>query len=121
MGTMVAVGAHVKSGRLRAIAVSSKRRYSLAPDLPTIAESCCATYDATPWWGVAAPAATPKPIVAQLNGTITKILRMPEIVERFKGQGVDLVGSTPEAAAAHLKEETIRWSKVVKEAGVKPE
>ena len=121
LATMVAVGAHVKSGRLRAIAVSSKRRYSLAPDLPTLAEACCPGYDATPWWGVAVPAATPKPIVAQLNGTITKILRLPEMVERFGSQGVDLVGSTPDAATAHVREQTMRWSKVVKEAGVKPE
>jgi tripartite-type tricarboxylate transporter receptor subunit TctC len=119
MATVVAVGAHVKAGRLRAIAVSSKQRYSAAPDLPTIAEACCANYDATPWWGVAVPAGTPKAIVEQLNATILKILRMPDIVERFTSQGVDLTGSTSAAAAAHLKEQTARWTKVVKEAGVK--
>jgi tripartite-type tricarboxylate transporter receptor subunit TctC len=121
MGTLTAVGGHLKSGKLRGLAVSSRKRSSVASDLPTIAESCCSAYDATPWWGVATTAATPQPIVRQLNGYIVKILRMPEVVSLFTAQGVDLVGSTPEEALAHLKDETQRWSKVVKDSGAKPE
>ena len=121
MGTIVAVGPHVKSGRLRALALSSTKRSTLAPELPPIAEACCPGYDATFWWGVAVPAATPKPIVAKLNAAILDVLRMPEIVERFTGQGVELIGSTPQSAAAHLKAETVRWSKVIVQAGIKPE
>ena len=121
MGTIVAVGPHVKSGRLRALALSSTKRSPLAPELPPLAEACCPGYDATFWWGVAVPAATPKSIVATLNAAILDVLRMPEIVERFTGQGVELIGSTPQSAAAHLKADTARWSKVIVQAGIKPE
>lgn len=119
--TMAAVGGHIKSGKLRAIAVSSKKRAGVAPDLPTIAESCCAQYEATPWWGIAVTATTPRPLVTQLNGGIVKILRMPDVVSSFATQGVDLVGSTPEEALAYLKEETVRWGKVIRDGNIKPE
>ena len=121
MATIVAVGPHVKSGRLRALAISSTKRSPLAPELPSVAEACCPGYDATFWWGVAVPAATPRRVVATLNAAILDVLRAPEIVERFTGQGVELVGSTPESAAAHLKADTARWSKVIMQAGIKPE
>jgi tripartite-type tricarboxylate transporter receptor subunit TctC len=104
----------VKAARLRALALSSVKRSTLAPELPPLAEACCPGYDATFWWGVAVPA-------ARLNAAILDVLRMPEIVERFTSQGVELIGSTPQSAAAHLKADTARWSKVIVQAGIKPE
>ncbi len=108
---------HARSGRLRAIAVSTARRSQQAPELPTIAESGVPGYDVTNWIGMFAPAATPRPIVLRLNHDIAAILNAPEMKERFRAQGVDLVGSTPEAFAAFIRSELAKWRKVVKESG----
>ena len=121
LATITAVGGHLKSGKLRALAVSSRKRTGAAPDLPTVAQSCCAGYEASGWWNIAVTAATPKPIVAQLNTGVVKILRMPDVVSSFAAQGVDLVGSTPEEALAQLKDETVRWGKVIRDKNIKPE
>ena len=108
---------HARSGRLRAIAVSTARRSQQAPELPTIAESGVPGYDMTNWIGMFAPAATPRPIVLRLNHDIAAILNASEMKERFRTQGVDLVGSTPEAFAAFIRSELAKWRKVVKESG----
>ena len=121
LATITAVGQHVKNGKLRALAVSSKKRLAAAPDLPTVAESCCAQYEASGWWNIAVTAATPRPLVAQLNSGVVKILRMPDVVSSFGVQGVELVGSTPEEALARLKEETVIWGKVIRDKNIKPE
>lgn len=121
LATIRAVGPHLKSGKLRALAVTSRKRTGAAPDLPTVAESCCAQYEASGWWNIAVPAATPRPVVSQLNGGVVRILRMPDVVSSFSAQGVDLVGSTPEEALAQLREETARWSKVIRDKNIKPE
>jgi len=110
---------HVKAGKLRAIAISTAKRSPQAPDLPTIAESGVAGYDLTPWYGIFAPAGTPRAIVIKLNREIDGILTAPELKERFRTQGVDLVTSTPEAFAALIRKEIPKWREVVKKSGAR--
>ncbi|HSF46855.1 MAG TPA: tripartite tricarboxylate transporter substrate binding protein [Burkholderiales bacterium] len=112
---------HVKGGKLKAIAVTSQKRSPHVPDLPTVSESGVPGYEVSVWFGIAAPAGTPEPIIKKLNAEIVKILSMPDVKEKFAAQGVDVVGSTPEQFAAHLKSQMAAWAKVVKEAGVTPE
>ena len=106
-----------RAGKLRAIAISSAKRSPQAPELPTIAESGVPGYDLTPWYGVLFPAGTSRAIVMRLNQEIGGILTTPDVTERFRTQGIDLVTSTPEAFAALIKSEIPKWRKVVKESG----
>jgi tripartite-type tricarboxylate transporter receptor subunit TctC len=110
---------HAKAGKLRAIAVSSGKRSAQAPDLPTIAESGVPGYDLTPWYGLFAPSGTPRPIVTRLNRETDRILNAPDVRERFRLQGVDLVTCTPEEFAALIKKEIPKWREVVKKSGAK--
>ena len=112
---------HVKSGKLRALAVTSPTRSALAPDVPTVPEAGLPGYEVGVWFGVAAPGGTPKPIVDKLNAEIVKILHMPDVQEKFVAQGVEPVGSTVEQFQAHLQVQRSMWAKVVKDAGVTPE
>ena len=114
---LLTAGPHARAGKLRAIAISSSKRSPQAPELPTIAESGVPGYDLTPWYGVLFPAGTPRPIVMRLNQEIGGILTTPDMVERFRTQGIDLVTSTPEAFAALIKSEIPKWRKVVKDSG----
>jgi tripartite-type tricarboxylate transporter receptor subunit TctC len=110
---------HIKTGRLRPLAVTSPKRSPAMPDLPSIAETGVAGYEVTNWYGVLAPVATPKVIVDKLNRGIVEVLRQPEMVERFKGDGVELVGSTPAEYRKHIDAEIVKWERVVKTAGIK--
>ena len=112
---------HVKSGKLRALAVTSPKRSPHVPDLPTVAEAGVPGYEVSVWFGIAAPGGTPAPIVDKLHDEIVRTLNLPEVKEKFSAQGVDVVGSTPAQFAAHLKEQSTLWAKVVKDAGVTPE
>ena len=112
---------HVKSGKLRALAVTSPKRSPHVPDLPTVAEAGVPGYEVSVWFGIAAPGGTPAPIVDKLHDEIVRTLNLPEVREKFSAQGVDVVGSTPAQFAAHLKEQSTLWAKVVKDAGVTPE
>ncbi len=114
---LLTAGPHARAGKLRAIAISSGKRSPQAPELPTIAESGVPGYDLTPWYGVLFPAGTPRPIVMRLNQEIGGILTTPDMVERFRTQGIDLITSTPEAFAALIKSEIPKWRKVVKDSG----
>ena len=107
----------LKSGRTRAIAVTSPKRSVHLPDVPTLRESGVSV-DVTVWYGLCAPAATPKPILAKLNADVHKALQAPDMQKRFVEQGVDVAPSTPEQFAAFIKSETATWAKVVKDAGV---
>ena len=120
-GSYSTVGPHLKTGRLRPIAVTSLKRAASTPELPTIAEAGYPGYEAIPWWGVLLPAATPKPLVTRINADIIRALQAPEVKERFDAQGLEIIGSSPEQFAAHLKAEIARWSNVVKAAGVRPD
>lgn len=110
---------HVKAGKLKAIAVSSKKRSSLAPEVPTVDESGVPGYDVTVWFGILAPAGTPKDIVARLNTEMVKVMRSPEVMDRFQKAGVDTVASTPEEFSRFLNAEVARWAKVVQDANIK--
>jgi tripartite-type tricarboxylate transporter receptor subunit TctC len=112
---------HVKAGNLRGLAVTSAERVAVAPGVPTVAESGLPGYEAQTWFGLVAPAATPREIVARLNAEILRVLAHPDVKERLVGQGVTIVGSTPEQFAGHIKSEFAKWAKVVKDAGIKPE
>ena len=109
----------VKAGKLKALAVSSKKRSSMAPEVPTVDESGVPGYDVTVWFGILAPAGVPKDIVQRLNAEMVKIIRSPEIAERFARAGVDPVASSPEEFSAFLKSEVARWAKVVQDANIK--
>jgi tripartite-type tricarboxylate transporter receptor subunit TctC len=112
---------HVRAGKLRALAVSSRERSPFMPDLPTVAEAGVAGFDVSVWFGVVAPSGTPKSVVVRLNDEINRILKLPEVVELFHKQGVKPLGGTPDAFAAFLREQTVKWAKVVKESGAKAE
>ena len=99
-------------------AVSSTARSRALPDLPTIAEAGVPGYEAAGWYGIVAPAATPRAIVAALNSALVRVLRSPEIIERFARSGIDTVGSTPETFSAHMRAETERWRRLAKIAGI---
>jgi tripartite-type tricarboxylate transporter receptor subunit TctC len=108
----------VKAGKIRALAVSPARRSSAAPELPTIAESGVPGYDSGAWFGLLAPAGTPKDIVDRLATETQRILKLPDIAERISSLGAEVVGGTPAQFAAHIKSEIAKWAKVIKEANV---
>ena len=110
---------HVKAGKLRALGVTSARRSQAAPEIPTLAESGVPGYEVDSWFGVLAPAGTPKEIVAKLNAEIVRILQMPEVRQRLMEQGAEPVGDTPEQFAEHIRKETVKWARVVKASGAK--
>ncbi len=109
--------APVKAGKLRALGVTSAKRHALLPEVPTIAESGVPGFAVTSWSGMCAPAAVPKPIIAKLNADVAKALNMPDVLRRLAEQGVEAVPSSPEQFATFIKSETIKWAKVVKDAG----
>ncbi|MBX3664524.1 MAG: tripartite tricarboxylate transporter substrate binding protein [Burkholderiales bacterium] len=109
---------HIKTGRLRALAVTSPKRSPAMPELPAIAETGVAGYEVTNWYGVLAPVATPAAVVDILNRGIVDVLRTPEMQERFRGDGVELVGSTPAEYQKHISAEIVKWEGVVKRAGI---
>lgn len=112
---------HVRAGRLHGLAVTSAQRSPAAPDIPTVAESGIADFETTSWHGVVVPAGTPEPIVRRLYTELSRIARQPDVADRFASDGTRVVASTPEAFAALVKSETVRWAKVLKAAGIKAE
>ena len=122
MGTgAIATIPHLRSGRLRALAVTSATRTSVLPDVPTIAESGVPGYEAVGWFGVMAPAGTPKEIIVRLHSEIVAVLNQPEARERLKADGADVVADTPEEFSDYMKAEAVKWAKVVKAAGIRLE
>ncbi len=119
--TMPAAMPHVKTGKLAPVAVTSARRSQALPDLPTIAESGVPAYEASTWYGVLAPAHTPSAVVARLHGDIAKILADAALHARLADQGFDPVGSSPEEFGAYIKSEILKWGKVIRDAGIRPE
>ena len=105
---------HIRSGRVRALAVSSDKRSAVIPELPTMAESGVSGYDVTNEYGVVAPAGTPRAIVVKLQQEISRILRLPDVKERLLAVGAEPVGSTPEQFGEHLKSEVAKWERVIK-------
>jgi tripartite-type tricarboxylate transporter receptor subunit TctC len=110
---------HVKAGRLRPLALTGEQRSELLPDVPTMKEAGLADGAVGVWYGVLAPAATPRAVIDTLSGAIMKIARMPDMKQRLLDQGAEPVGSTPEAFGKILREEVARWTEVVTAAGIK--
>ncbi|MDB6002667.1 MAG: transporter substrate-binding protein [Rhizobacter sp.] len=111
----------LKSGRLRAIAVSTASRVRQLPDVPTVSEAGVTGYEASSWNGILAPTGTPKPILDRLNADIVKVLRAPDMVKAFDDMGAEPVGGTPEAFAEVIRVNTEKWAKVIKDAGIQPD
>jgi tripartite-type tricarboxylate transporter receptor subunit TctC len=110
---------HIKSGKVRAIAVTSARRSPALPEVPTVAESGLPGYEAIAWQGLVAPAGTPKPVVSRLNAEFVKALKQPDVIAKLNEQGFETVASTPEWFAQYTRTEIAKWSKVIKAAGIK--
>lgn len=108
----------VKAGRLRALAITSARRSSVAPELPTVAETGFPGYEVIGWFGWLAPARTPNAIVARLNAEIVKVLRAPEVRERLLSQSTEPVGNTPAEFASLMKSERDKWARVIRDANI---
>ena len=108
---------HIKSGRLRALGVSTARRIPQLPEVPTLIEAGVPGYEVVQWYGLLAPAGTPAPIVAQLNSEVVKALRNPEVRDRFAAEGADPVGSSPAEFREYIKSEIARWRPIVQAFG----
>jgi len=119
--TVTAIQGHVKSGGVRAVAISTKKRSAAMPDLPTADEQGLTGYDANTNGGILAPAGTPKAIIARLNAEINAALKMPDVRAKLEAAGIDIQGGSPEDYAALIKSDLVKWGKVIKEAGIKPE
>ena len=113
------IGSHVKAGRLRGLAVTSGRRVPAFAELPTVAEAGVPGFDVSAWAGAVVPAGVPKAIIARLNAEINKALAAPAVREKLPEMGLEIVGSTPEQYAAHIKSEAAKWADVVKRSGAK--
>ena len=109
-----------REGKIRAIAVTTAKRSSAAPEIPTIAESIPG-FEATTWFALFAPAGTPKPVIDRLNAEVLRVFRLPEVAERLKTLGLEPVLSSPEELAAYQASEITKWTKVVKESGARAE
>ena len=120
-GNVLSTLTYVKTGRLRALAVTTPARSTVLPELPTVAESGLPGYENSTWHGWLAPAGTPAPIIARLNAELVKAAKAPDLLEKLAADGGEGVGSTPEQFARLVASEIARWRKVVKEAGVKME
>jgi len=110
---------HVRAGRMKALAVSGAKRAASAPDVPTVIESGVPGYDVSVWFGVLAPAGTPRDIVMRLNSDIVKIIATPDVTDKFVKQGVEPRTGTPEQFGDLIKSEVPRWAKVIRDAGIK--
>lgn len=113
--------AFIKSGKLRALAVTSARRFPALPDVPTMQEAGVAGFEATAWFGIVAPKATPEAIVRRLNAEVNKALAMPDVKEKLLQQGAEASPVSPEEFGAFIHNEVVKWGKVVKASGAKVE
>lgn len=116
---MLAIMPFVQSGRLRALGVTSLKRVAGAPEVPTIAESGLPGYEVAGWYGLLAPAATPRDIVARLSAQVGVAMRAPDVVKRYTSEGADPVGSTPELFAEVIARDIVKWARVIRAAGAR--
>ena len=112
---------HVKAGKLTALGQTGVKRSALISDIPTVAEAGVPGYEVTVWFGLVAPAGTPREVIQKLNAEMLRILAMPDVRERFLAQGVEPAGGTPEQFGEHIRAQMAKWAKVVADAGVKAE
>jgi len=116
---MPALIPHIQAGRLRALAVTTTKRSAVMPELPTIAEAALPGYDASVWFGVFAPAGTPRPVIDRLHGEILKALQTQDLKSRMIAMGTDVSGMGPDDFSAYVRKEIPKWANLVKAAGVK--
>ena len=110
---------HIQSGKLQALGVTSARRSSALPDVPTIAEAGVPGYEVSPWFAVFAPAGTPADVVAKLNKALNAAMRQPVILKKLESVGAEPIGSTPQTLAEHLNKELVRWAALIKERDIR--
>jgi tripartite-type tricarboxylate transporter receptor subunit TctC len=110
----------VREGKLRAFAVTSKKRSPQIPELPTMEELGFPGYEATAWFGLMGPAGTPKPVIKKIHDETAKLLAMPDVRQKLESLGLQLVGNTPEEFLEIVRTERPMWAKVIKDAGIKP-
>jgi tripartite-type tricarboxylate transporter receptor subunit TctC len=118
IGSVFLMKPHVDSKRMRPLVVTTSKRSPDLPDVPTLAESGFAGFDAPAWWAVLAPAKTPPEIIKRMNEEINKVMRMPDTAKRMDAQGIDVVGGTPEAARVFIERQMDVWAKVVKDNNI---
>jgi tripartite-type tricarboxylate transporter receptor subunit TctC len=121
LGSLVQMVPHVRSGKLKALGVSSAKRVTAMPEVPTIAEAGLPGYEVSNWWGILAPAGTPAAVLDRLYKELTAITDSPETRRRFELEGAEVIRMTPSEFANFVARETEKWTRVVKEAGIKPE
>jgi tripartite-type tricarboxylate transporter receptor subunit TctC len=114
-----AAAPHVKAGKLRALALVAPQRSAALPDVPTVAEAGLREFEVTTWYGVLAPAGTPRNVITRLNGELVKIMHSPELKDKLAAMGTDPLTGTPEEFAAYIKSEIAKWGDVIRKAGVK--
>ena len=119
--TITSAGPYVKGGKLRALAVTSQKRFAGFADVPTVAESGFPGFDSFEWWGLLGPAGLPKDVLAKLNADIDRVMNLADVQARFAEIGTSYIGGTPEQAGAFYRAEMAKWSKVAQAAGLKPE
>jgi tripartite-type tricarboxylate transporter receptor subunit TctC len=112
---------HIKTGRIRALAVSTPTRSKANPELPTVAEAGVPGFEFSGWYGILVPAATPRDTVVKLNREIVRIVQLPEVAQQFSRDGVETAGTTTEAFGKHIADEVAKWKRVAREAGIEPE
>jgi len=117
--SLASVQPHIKAGRVRPLAVNAQRRSALLPEVPTLAEAGMPAFDRYTWFGMFAPAGTPKDIVARVNAEVAAALKAPDLLERFAAAGAEAVGSTPEQFIERIKSDATRWAEVIRAANVK--
>ena len=110
---------HLQSGKLRALGVTTAKRSSALPDVPTLAEAGVPGYELSPWFAVFAPAGTPKATIVKLQAALTTAMKQPDVAKRFEAIGAEAIGSTPDELALHLQRESARWSKLIAERNIK--
>jgi tripartite-type tricarboxylate transporter receptor subunit TctC len=121
LGSLIQMIPHVESKRLKLLGIGGLKRAKIYPNVPTIAEAGVPGYDSSNWWGLLAPAKTPPAVVTRLRAETTKILAQPELQKKFESQGAETVKMSPDEFGRFIKTEIVKWTKVVKEAGIKAE
>ncbi len=119
-GPAVSILPLAKAGKLRALAVTSPKRSALAPDLPAVAETL-PSFEVVGWYGLAAPAGTPKDVIAKLNADANKALKSPQLIDQFHKLGYEPIADTPDEASARIKSDVVRWTKIIRDAGMQPQ
>jgi tripartite-type tricarboxylate transporter receptor subunit TctC len=121
IGSLIQMLPQIHSGRLKILGVGSAKRVPALPDVPTISEAGVPGYEATNWWGIVAPAGTPRPVIDRLHQELSVILATPETKKRFETEGGEAIQMSPDDFGRFIVAETAKWAKVVKDAGIKPE